>query len=95
MLYAPLTRDSSLRKDKAALAQLREKLFIMWGDLEELKSSGASLPLAVGAKSGVASNNPFECCIHEYGVPAHPEAEPEDSSESWERMHRMFGTTIM
>ncbi len=54
-----LTNARSLRKDPQALARLREKLFVLWGDLEELKASGSN---------DMPSNTAFECCIKEYGV---------------------------
>jgi protection-of-telomeres protein 1 len=51
---------ADLRKDQNALNQLKEKLFTLWGDLEELKSAGKL--------EGSPSNKPFECCIMEFGV---------------------------
>ncbi|KAJ9637677.1 hypothetical protein H2199_007167 [Coniosporium tulheliwenetii] len=50
---------TDLRKDPRALAQLREKLFVLWGNLEELKTSGSE---------EMPTNTAFECCIKEYGV---------------------------
>lgn len=79
-----------LREDTRALNQLKEILFILWGDLEELKSSNAALPPHPGA-SRTASSNPFECCIQEYGV-AVPTPE---GGVKWQRMHRMFATTVI
>lgn len=49
-----------LRKNKNILNLLKEKLFTLWGDLEEVKSAGQ-------LESGT-SNKPFECCITEFGV---------------------------
>lgn len=49
-----------LRKNKPILNLLKEKLFRLWGNLEELKSAAK--------KDGVLSNTPFECCIKEFGV---------------------------
>lgn len=48
---------------KKALAKLREKLFILWGDLEEKKD-----PKTEQVMSDV-TNMPFECIIAEYGLP--------------------------
>jgi len=62
------------------LKALREKLFFLWGELEEDKKSGA---LASGNQT---KNKPFICCIQEYGV--------RDESDGWIRMHKMFSTTI-
>ncbi|KAJ6144759.1 hypothetical protein N7470_008654 [Penicillium chermesinum] len=47
---------------------LREKLFILWGDLEECKLAAASsrnLPAA----HKKPSSTPFICCVKEYGIP--------------------------
>jgi hypothetical protein len=62
------------------MKKLREKLFCLWGELEEDKNSGA---LANGKPT---KSNPFTCCIQEYGVP--------DEQGGWIRMHKMFNTTI-
>ena len=86
----------SLREDSRSLAELKEKLFILWGDLEELKSAGTVLPAGSNAEKR-ASSNPFECCIQEYGVPI-PAIDRSDSDRTdtkWQRMHRMFGTTVI
>jgi protection-of-telomeres protein 1 len=58
--------------------ELREKLFILWGNVKELKDEGKLGPADV-------TNRPFECCIMEYGV---------EQDDNWIRMHRMFGTTV-
>ena len=72
----------SLRRDAVNLKALREKLFCLWGDLEEDKNKGA---LASGKPT---KNKPFTCCIQEYGVRVDgPEGD-------WIRMHKMFLTTI-
>jgi protection-of-telomeres protein 1 len=51
---------NNLRKDAKTLNLLKEKLFRLWGDLEEVKSAGKL--------EGGISNKPFECCIKEFGV---------------------------
>ncbi|KAF2806239.1 uncharacterized protein BDZ99DRAFT_465889 [Mytilinidion resinicola] len=48
---------------KKALAKLREKLFILWGDLEEKKDPKTEQVV------GEVTNMPFECIIAEYGIP--------------------------
>ncbi|RAH67637.1 telomere-binding alpha subunit central domain protein [Aspergillus aculeatinus CBS 121060] len=57
-----------LRRNPVDLANLREKLFHVWGNLEELKRAarekGAEAPHDLGA----LSQQPFNCCIQEYGV---------------------------
>jgi hypothetical protein len=62
------------------LSQLREKLFVMWGELEEYKTAGRL------DHSNRPAVKPFECCIQEYGVP--------DGHGGWTRLHRMFHTVI-
>ncbi|KAL8714049.1 MAG: hypothetical protein Q9225_006652 [Loekoesia sp. 1 TL-2023] len=52
----------NLRRKPQALAALREKLFLLWGDLEERKrDEGVEV-------EGKARSMPFECCVREYGV---------------------------
>lgn len=68
-----------LRNQPQELAKLREKLFVLWGDLEERKRAGE--------KAGLASSRPFECLVKEYGV-----LQPDTSQ--WERMFRILGTNI-
>jgi len=64
---------SSLRNSPTALAELREKLFILWGDLEEQKGrKSASLKQIDGnsrpSKEEVPKCKAFQCCLKEYGV---------------------------
>ncbi|KAE9983550.1 hypothetical protein BLS_004132 [Venturia inaequalis] len=49
-----------LRKNRHILKLLKEKLFTLWGNLEELRSAGDM--------EAVPSNTPFDCCIQEFGV---------------------------
>lgn len=67
---------SNLRKHASLLAQLREKLFVLWGNLEDVKDG----------KETNLSSRPFETCVREYGV---------RTADEWNRIHSMFGTTIM
>ncbi|KAK5119075.1 hypothetical protein LTR62_000286 [Meristemomyces frigidus] len=73
-----------LRSDSQMLAKLREKLCILWGNLEE-KKEGDEL-----------SSRPFECCLQEYGV----ELDGNDSERAampfgYQRSFKLFGTTIL
>lgn len=68
-----------LRREKNTLNELREKLFILWGDLEEIKQAGE-------LEKRKPSGQPFDCWIQEYGVPA--------GDGEWERMFKMEWTTI-
>lgn len=82
----------SLRKNPQNLNMLKEKLFILWGNLEELKSASAAAPGNEVSKTPKTSSNSFECCIQEYGVLDGPDP---GNIQNWKRVHRMFGTTVM
>ncbi|SLM38335.1 Telomeric single stranded DNA binding POT1/Cdc13 [Lasallia pustulata] len=74
----------NLRTNPKALARLREKLFILWGDLEERKPrnvSSAPAPRHAHPSSKRSPGRdwtktedaqhralPFQCCVKEYGV---------------------------
>ena len=63
---------SNLRADKQLLAKLREKMYILWGNLEERYLEGQQRMEVDGEGEGEGtklSNRPFECCVMEYGVP--------------------------
>jgi protection-of-telomeres protein 1 len=66
--------SSSLRKSPKALAELREKLFLMWGDLEEQKGRRSTTLQPIGGnarhleKEEVPKSKAFHCCLKEYGV---------------------------
>ncbi|KAL1956425.1 hypothetical protein VTO42DRAFT_7311 [Malbranchea cinnamomea] len=89
-----------LRANPQALAVLREKLFILWGNLEECKNENPNFD--PDAMQSIVSAKPFTCCIKEYGVRAESTSDNEDQEEKeeprnpfgWERRFRMFGTTI-
>jgi hypothetical protein len=88
------------------LSQLRERLFILWGNLEEVQrgegASGSSGNEENGKGErvlGEVSNLPFDCCIMEYGVEM-DEDDPERWDEEgpvgqWKRLYGMFGATIL
>ncbi|KAF1815222.1 hypothetical protein P152DRAFT_249139 [Eremomyces bilateralis CBS 781.70] len=82
---------TDLRNNSTALAQLREKLFHLWGDLEEVKQKARQETSGGGAveRDVAATSRPFECCVKEYGVDVSP-----DGSGEWVRCHRIFKTTI-
>lgn len=67
-----------LRKNRPILNLLKEKLFTLWGDLEEVKNAGRL------DESGT-SNKPFECCIKEFGV---------KEGNDWVRTHAICDTRI-
>ncbi|USP81978.1 uncharacterized protein yc1106_09252 [Curvularia clavata] len=76
-----------------ALKQLENKLFILWGNLMELKTElraqGKDLPLPRGDNR--LQNKPFDTCIEEYGceVPI-----SEEHPFGYQRMHQLALTTI-
>ncbi|KAF2398819.1 hypothetical protein EJ06DRAFT_531897 [Trichodelitschia bisporula] len=74
---------TDLRKSPETLAQLKEKLFCLWGELEEKKAEPDFSP------GTPISNRPFECLVYEYG--AHT---PGKGVNDWTRVHRMWGVTI-
>ncbi|KAI1914721.1 hypothetical protein LOZ65_005577 [Ophidiomyces ophidiicola] len=91
----------NLRENPEVLAELREKLFILWGDLEERKSANSGAFDV--SDPGSINTKPFICCIKEYGVPLRSqvssEANEDDMDTSsllgWENRFRMFDTSIM
>ncbi|KAE8388652.1 telomere-binding alpha subunit central domain protein [Aspergillus alliaceus] len=96
---------ADLRKDLRKLAILSERLFILWGDLEERKKNIAKQNSESPPKLEHASSRPFNCCIQEYGVKcshvSDTDARSDDTSGcsqedcfGWERRFAMFQTTI-
>ncbi|KAK2873391.1 hypothetical protein FQN49_002389 [Arthroderma sp. PD_2] len=88
----------NLHHSPEALAELREKLFLLWGDLEERKS--ADIEAFYTGQANAVSAMPFTCCIKEYGIKAgssegFPEKDEDAVSLGWERRFRMFETTIL
>ncbi|KAI9930375.1 3-ketoacyl-CoA thiolase with broad chain length specificity [Aspergillus wentii] len=94
----------NLRKNKSTLDILREKLFYLWGNLEEEKQKAAAEGNLNPQILKTVSSVPFTCCIKEYGVKCThgpDKAAIEDglgcSQEGcfgWERRFAMFQTVI-
>ena len=87
---------SSLKRPqpgRRAIKQLEEKLFILWGNLFELKQEltvkGIKLPLPSGDSR--LQNKPFDCCIEEYGSKVPPSVQ---WPQGWQRMHQPYNTLI-
>lgn len=84
------------------MRELKEKLFILWGDLEERKSQAAAEGKTDPQSWGPVSSVPFTCCIKEYGVRCSHVDDADDSNLGcenegcfgWERRLGMFQTTI-
>jgi|TARA_R110002003_G_scaffold135_2_gene12498 hypothetical protein len=84
----------SLKSDTKTLKRLEEKLFILWGNLLELKTElrlrGSDMPLPPGDNR--LQNKPFHCCVEEYG---HEVDMSEKNRTGYQRIHRLAGTRIM
>ncbi|KAJ6036645.1 Telomere end binding protein [Penicillium herquei] len=97
---------TDLRRDPHRLSELREKLFILWGDLEEQKQAVAGNPVDDKDWKPVKSSSlPFMCCIKEYGVSCRHAQDPDamaidgqlcakEECFGWERRFSLYGTTI-
>ncbi|CAO1599215.1 hypothetical protein XANCAGTX0491_002951 [Xanthoria calcicola] len=94
-----------LRRKPLRLAALGEKLFLLWGDLQE-KMNAAAIDGTDGEEGKGVRTMPFVCCIKEYGIRSsrkprdgddgHGGGESEqEENHGWERRFRMFGTTIL
>ncbi|KAK3109546.1 hypothetical protein LTR53_017097, partial [Teratosphaeriaceae sp. CCFEE 6253] len=79
-----MDNPQDLRTNSQMLAKLREKMCILWGNLEE-KEHGDNL-----------NNRPFELCIQEYGIEL-DDGDPEKTEVlfGYKKLFRMFGTTIL
>jgi protection of telomeres protein 1 len=82
---------SDLRTDPQKLGRLREKLFVLWGDLQEQKEARGNCDIATDIKP---SAKPFECLIKEYGIPARDEHGQVKDDLEFDRMFRIWGTTV-
>lgn len=84
---------SDLRHDTRALRQLREKLFVLWGNLQEKKDETMKSGEELRAEGVTISSRPFECFVKEFGVEMRTR-DREILEDQWERMFAMFGTRI-
>ena len=82
---------SDLTRDPKKLAQVREKLFVLWGDLQEQKEAKEDSDSLVDIKP---SAKPFECLIKEYGIPARDEDGHTKGQLEFDRMFRLWGATV-
>lgn len=99
-----------LRTNSRALSALREKLFLLWGNLEEKKAerrdreelghTDEDKTVAIDLES---TGRPFQCCLREYGVKRRVTASLTDENSErngaapweWQRRWRLFGCTIV
>ena len=83
---------SDLRQDPAKLQLVQEKLFVLWGDLQEQKEAAAKSESKVDIKP---SSRPFECLIKEYGIPGCNERSAKsEGAVDFARMFRVWGTCV-
>ena len=82
-----------LRTNPKELQKLRETLFKLWGDLEEQKEDANSSE-AENGKQVKASGRPFQCYVKEYGVRVSQREDEDDTYKGWQRMFRLWGTTV-
>ncbi|KAF2453177.1 hypothetical protein BDY21DRAFT_142402 [Lineolata rhizophorae] len=85
-----------LRANPKALAELRDKLSCLLGNLAEVRAAeradAGTVPAAPTPQPCLAP--PFDCCVAEYGV--RDWCDPKSGRQwEWVRVHRMFGTTII
>jgi protection-of-telomeres protein 1 len=100
----------NLRKNPRIVSQLREKLFILWGDLEERKRHAQSLGLTIWhPPEAFKEMNERKGIKNGWGEWNRPKSKPfncciaeygkknknnKEALGGWERRFRMFGTTI-
>ena len=77
--------------NESVLASLKEKLFFLWGDLQERKEEASDKAEALSVKT---SAMPFECLIKEYGVPVRNPNQRSQGTAVYDRLFRLFGTSI-
>ncbi|KAJ6438603.1 F-box domain protein [Purpureocillium lavendulum] len=95
---------SNLKHDRQNLDALRQRMFILWGDLEEHKSRNNAGNAKAGhdkppddsdgespsKPTGKVSNRPFPCCVQEYGIKV-PERDPgKANAGEGKRWERMY-----
>lgn len=83
----------NLKRNPEVLNRIREKLYHLWGDLEEDKRQQASAEGNNGIDVTKATGGmPFECYIKEYGVPK--SGNGRRGTVDYERMFQLWGVTI-
>ncbi|KIV93952.1 hypothetical protein PV10_05122 [Exophiala mesophila] len=80
--------DTRSKDNAAEFNILKEKLFHMWGDLQERKEE-----IGKNSTSLQSSSRPFECLIKEYGAKL-PRQVNQSGEEEFLRMFRIYGVTI-
>ncbi|KEF55515.1 uncharacterized protein A1O9_08265 [Exophiala aquamarina CBS 119918] len=89
-------------QNKTELVRTKERLFHLWGDLQEWKEETRTTAASADVEMRDETTRtpppppkarPFECLIKEYGatVPSHLRASSGNERTEYERMFRMFG----
>lgn len=103
-----MDRDATdLGRDRQNLEALRQRLFLLWGDLEEHKSRApkrapeaqhdgppdhsSDEARAAEEPQAQVANRPFSCCIRQYGVKVAEQDALQADAGNWRRWQRMFG----
>ncbi|KAK5939317.1 hypothetical protein PMZ80_008621 [Knufia obscura] len=82
-----------LRNSPQAFATLKEKLFVIWGDLEEKKTEHSKTRQELQNEGITISSKPFECLIKEYGINARTK-DGHVIDDEYERVFGLFKTHI-
>ncbi|KFA75507.1 hypothetical protein S40288_01238 [Stachybotrys chartarum IBT 40288] len=84
---------SDLKANPGGLELLRQRLFLLWGNVEECKGAQGQAPALTAI-----TNRPFHCCVRQYGVKV-PEGDADKADAGlglrWERVFALFGTKIV
>ncbi|PHH73969.1 hypothetical protein CDD82_5175 [Ophiocordyceps australis] len=101
---------TDLKRHPIALNTLRERLFILWGDLEEHKRRARNDATATRrppdsddeqpkpSRAPKVLNRPFACCVCQFGVRVRERDEARANAgprKRWQRVFALFGTKIM
>ncbi|KAL2838288.1 hypothetical protein BJY01DRAFT_237526 [Aspergillus pseudoustus] len=95
-----------LKKSPGKLNGLRDKLFLLWGNLEEIKSKALEEGKTAPDLS-LLTSVPFNCCIKEYGITCNhmrgsndsyngegSRACTDDDCFGWEKRYGLFKTSV-
>lgn len=102
---------TNLSQDTETLETLRQRMFLLWGDLEERKQATMSKARRLRAANGPPpdssdneeaskglTNRPFSCCIRQYGIKIR-ESDPSKTNagkdKRYERVFGLYGTRII
>lgn len=81
----------NLRRNPKTLGYIKEKLFVLWGDLQEQKEEASASQEAAGFNPRARS---FKCLIAEYGIEARDDEGLKKDNGEYERVFHLCGTTV-